>query len=181
MRIDRKLVLMATSAVICFTLLDLSYVGFDPRQTLALLMYQAGFFLRPNDSAIYADGIAALIGSPFAIFAASIAILLAIVAAPRRPLASASILVWISIYAYLIWRRPHLTSVGSAVLTMIFITCYLADTGRKLALVACLFVIAGIANPRQPLRHWLSLPSAVGENKLPQTELAGLLFMPDNY
>jgi hypothetical protein len=163
-----------------YVVMALIYMG-GVRSGFQLLAFQAQFFLHPNNQIQWPNIMDELSSQPFfiALFAASI---IALAISTERPLTQLFAVAWIAGITYLLWRRPHDTSIASAATILTFIVAYFAT--RRAALISVVMLLLGGAALQNFDR--LRWEAAVLLTGWGNTESAGLpaiqgmIFLPDN-
>jgi hypothetical protein len=177
-RSPRALLIVALCFAATFVLTDLVYMG-GVRSGLRALEFQLGFFANPNPSAQWPDLRSMLADRPFLIVLGicSIFILATSPASIQARLAGAA---WLLGSAYVLWRRPHDTSIASASTAMIFLIAYFVRSRVALTGVAALLVstaaVTGFVNLR-------ALQSFARNQKATNISypVGAMIFLPDNY
>lgn len=177
----RALALAALSFAVAYFLMALVYMG-SISGTIDLLAFQGSFFVHPNASAQYADISSALSGKPFLVCLV-LATGIAIATSPARPVERILALVWALGFGYLIWRRPHDTSISSAATAFLFMALYFVRRWPALAAVALLLLAGAVADNFDRLRilrsNLANAGKPIGVLSTP-FDLTGMIFLPDN-
>lgn len=152
--------LLALGAALAFVGFDALYMGFNRLQTWRLFAFQGTFFLKPNVSAYYADAASAFIARAELIVLLAAVLGLCVLNRSRLALA---VLVWCALYAYLVIKRPHDTSLASFGISLAFMAALLALSLRRksLALIIVAALSAGIATLTdfRGARVWAGMPA----------------------
>jgi hypothetical protein len=180
-RTGRSLMIAATSFVSTYFLMAVVYMD-RLSSALRLLWIQAGFFFHPNASAQWNDLPAVLFSRPFLVSLAA-TFLFVLLSGRATTMERAAALLWGAVLAYLIWKRPHDTSIASAATTLTFLVAFFIRSVPAVA-VALTLVIGGAAAEDFDRLRWerAILQDGWGSGSpvnLPQ--ISGMLFMPDNY
>jgi hypothetical protein len=178
---DRKsLATVALSFALAYLLMALAYMG-SLTGAAHLLMFQSKFFAHPSASAQYPDIFAALSGKPFLI-CLTMATGLAIVTSPARVIERCWAVVWPFGFVYLIWRRPHDTSLASAATAFLFMALYFVRRWPALIAVAIILLAGATADRFERLSGLRSILQNAGKpiSDAEFPDLFGMIFLPDN-
>lgn len=110
--------IFATSSAGAYLAILFAYSGFRPQLTFDILRFQIGFYVHPNVSQTYSNGLDALRANPAVGFLLAAAAGLSLSLPRGRRLAA---LAWLALYGYLIIKRPHSTSMASAEIGTLFV------------------------------------------------------------
>lgn len=181
-RSPRALIIMCLSFIAAFVLIDLVYMG-GVRSGIRLLIFQTNFFAHPNNSAMWPNVFSVILSRHFLV-ALDLACVIALLTSPAPILQRMACAAWLCGFTYLVWRRPHDTSIASAATAVTFVTIYLARTWYPLAAVASLLLIGAASDGFERtkwigdiLRNGHALPSEAPQ--IPQ--ITGMFYQPDNY
>ncbi|RTL65252.1 MAG: hypothetical protein EKK41_20390 [Hyphomicrobiales bacterium] len=162
--------------VLAYLLLIVCYMHFQSTWAFNLVSFQLFFYLRPNISQTYLDIWQAIASNPFTLTLFFAALFSSI---RSRSLMGLATLAWLLVYVYLVYRRPHYTSVGSTLLSSLFIVCLHLQRLRAELAVGVVAVSIGLCVFN--LSSW----SLVSLSEPPPPEAANfraeLLYLPDNY
>ena len=173
----RQLTMIGCGAALSFIIIDFLYV---PNHLPHLLNFQLHFFLFPNDSATYPNWKTAIIANPKILVLAGLVIFLLVAQLKNR--ATIGLAIWTMLYGYLLWKRPHDTSLTSAYISFSFIIAVLCVSKMR-----AIFVTLGVASLylcsvafHSGLTHLnfkgsepVDIPSGFAQS--------GMLLMPNNY
>jgi hypothetical protein len=181
-RSPRHIATICVSFIATFVLIDLVYMG-GLSTGLRLLKFQLSFFAHPNDSVMWPDVVSVLISRPFLLaLAAACAAALLFSTAPQFDRFAA--FAWLCGFVYLIWRRPHDTSIASAATAMTFVTVYFVRTWNLTA-VTLAVLLSGAAANGFDRTAWIADLARNGHKSQsitsPIPKISGMFFQPDNY
>lgn len=173
--------IVAASFVVAYCAIAFLYMG-DLTDTVRLLLFQFAFFAHPNQSVQYTDLFSLLWSRPFLIclaVASGLSIVTSTVSLRERTAA----IIWVLGFAYVVWRRPHDTSIASAATAFTFIAIYFVRKWSTLVVVTS-FLISGAALEGFDRIKWEYATIRNGGWWLTSQEefsdLTGMIFLPDN-
>lgn len=171
---------LVVSFVAAYISMVAAYMG-DATSAMHLLVFQLKFFAHPNDSAQWTNVFAEIASRPV-LLSLIVACLFLLVTSPEDRIMRSAALLWLVGISYLLWRRPHDTSIASAATVLTFVTTYFIRTKVSLAVVTAL-VFYGAASTSfeniRSIRATIASGSATDYGQIPN--ISGMLFMPDNY
>jgi hypothetical protein len=180
----RNAVFMLCGAVVSYLSIIYAYSGFNLTLATNIFKFQYSFFFHPNKSFMYSKFSECILNNLIFVFLLFNSALIIFTTNKKRVLQSVAAFLWVAMYVLMVSARLHQTSIASALLGFIFITCYLGSIftnyTRFISLVvfgsAVSFMCCYIGSPYVPYRLF---------NKALRQEFnftpKGMLFIPNNY
>lgn len=180
-RTGRSLMIAAASFISAYFLMAVAYMD-RISSAIRLLWAQAYFFAHPNALVQWSDLSAAAFSHPF-LMALAAAFLVVLLTSRATIIERSAALLWSVVLAYLIWKRPHDTSIASAATVLTFLVAYFIRSAPAIV-VALVLLIGGAGAENFDRLRWergiLQNGWSTGA-ALNLLQISGMLFMPDNY
>lgn len=177
-RRPKTLAMIAASFILAYIAMAVVYMG-GLSSTMRLLAFQLKFFAHPNDSAQWANAFTEIMSRPFLLFLAA-AFSFALVTSSETRMVRGASLLWVAGLTYLLWRRPHDTSIASAATALTFLTVYFIRTRSALIVVSGLLVAGAAADGFSRERSFYTVITAQYDPS-PVPKIYGMIYQPDNY
>jgi hypothetical protein len=177
--------LFALGIAAAYLSLLLLYAGLRPGLAFEMLRAQLLFYIHPNHSFTYSGPIAAVRDNAHLVFILGLAVILASLST-RNVAQPVGALLWAGLLFYLIYKRPHLTSMASATLAGLFLIAlfgsrlsrYSSPLAAAIPIVAAAILCVTPAFKFYPQMQWTGSPSTLDLTTL---DSGDILFMPSNW
>lgn len=169
---------IAAAFVVTYVGMAALYMG-GPTSTMNLLIFQLKFFYHPNNSEQWANVFTEIASRPFLLLLIA-AFVFSLVTSSETILMRGAALFWVLVVAYLLWKRPHDTSIASAATVLTFLAVYFVQTRIALAVVIGIFAVGATLDDFSRVKFIRgTITASPSQAAIPK--ITGMLFQPDNY
>lgn len=170
------------ASIAAYALVVWAYAGFKLNLTAQIIAYQFRFFIDPNPSLSYADFGEAVTSRPIVLVFVGIAIAAIAIGARKKPVEAFLSALWILLFAYVLWKRPHDSTLASAGLALVFICSRFLPLYGRLISVAVASLIAIMSLNYNKFLFSQKIQRTYHPSTVPDWfKPTGVLFVPSNY